>query len=65
MRWQNRHDHPRRRAGAGLPLIAPMKKTRTDQGLTTITVTGVNVIRDTATATLDSQNELLGRKTMS
>jgi hypothetical protein len=42
-----------------------MKKTRTDQGLTTITVTGVNVIRDTATATLDSQTELLGRKTMS
>ena len=37
-------------------MIAAMKKTRTDQGLTTITVTGVNVIRDTATATLDSQN---------
>jgi len=46
------------------PLIDNVKKTRTDQGLTTITVTGVNVTGDSATATLDAQNELLGRKTI-
>ncbi len=46
------------------PLIDNVKKTRTDQGLTTITVTGVNITGDTATATLDAQNELLGRKTI-
>lgn len=46
------------------PLIDNVKKTRTDQGLTTVTVSGVNVTGDTATATLDAQNELLGHKTV-
>lgn len=46
------------------PLIDKVKKTRNDQGLTTVTVTGVNITGDSATATLDAQNELLGRKTI-
>jgi len=44
------------------PMIEAMKKTRADQGLTTVTVAGVQVNGDTATATLDARNELLGQK---
>lgn len=40
------------------------KKTRVDHGLSTVTVTAVNIEGDAATATVDAQNELLGRKTL-
>ena len=46
------------------PMIEAMKETRAAQGLTTVTVTGVQVTGDTATATLDARNELLGQKTI-
>lgn len=46
------------------PMIEAMKKTRADQGLTTATVTGVQINGDNATATLDARNELLGQKTI-
>jgi hypothetical protein len=46
------------------PVMDSTKKTRVDQGLTTITVTSVRVVGDEATATVDAQNELLGRKTL-
>ncbi|MEZ0363184.1 nuclear transport factor 2 family protein [Mycobacterium sp. pUA109] len=41
-----------------------LKKTRAAQGLTNVTVTGVDVDGDAATATLDAQNEMLGRRTI-
>ncbi|HEX9833578.1 MAG TPA: nuclear transport factor 2 family protein [Mycobacterium sp.] len=46
------------------PVMDSTKKTRVDQGLTTITVTSVRIVGDEATATLDAQNEMLGRKTI-
>lgn len=46
------------------PMIEAMKQTRADQGLTTVTVTGVQINGDAATATLDARNELLGQKTI-
>lgn len=46
------------------PMIEAMKQTRADQGLTTVTVTGVQITGDAATATLDARNELLGQKTI-
>jgi FlaG/FlaF family flagellin (archaellin) len=46
------------------PVMDSTKKTRVDQGLTTVTVTSVRVVGDEATATVDAQNELLGRKTL-
>ena len=46
------------------PVMDSTKKTRVDQGLTTVTVTSVRIVGDEATATVDAQNELLGRKTL-
>ena len=46
------------------PVMDTLKKTRVDQGLTTVTVTGVQIQGDDATATVDAQNEMLGRKTL-
>ena len=46
------------------PIMDATKRTRADQGLTTVSVTGVQIVGDEATATLDAQNELLGRKTL-
>jgi hypothetical protein len=46
------------------PVMDSLKKTRVDQGLTTITVNSVRIVGDDATATVDAQNELLGRKTL-
>lgn len=40
------------------------KKTRVDQGLTTVKVMTVRIVGDEATATVDAQNEMLGRKTV-
>ncbi|BBZ19798.1 Rv0361 family membrane protein [Mycolicibacterium gadium] len=46
------------------PVMEMTKKTRIDQGLTTMTVNSVQILGDEATATVDAQNELLGRKTL-
>lgn len=46
------------------PVMDMTKKTRIDQGLTTITVNSVQIVGDEATATVDAQNEMLGRKTL-
>jgi hypothetical protein len=46
------------------PVMDATRKSRVDQGLTTITVTGVRIVGDEATATADAQNELLGRQTI-
>ena len=46
------------------PIMDATKRTRADQGLTTIAITGVRIVGDEATATVDAQNELLGRKTL-
>jgi hypothetical protein len=46
------------------PVMDATKKSRVDQGLTTVAVTGVRIVGDEATATVDAQNELLGRKTL-
>ena len=46
------------------PVMDLTKKTRVDQGLTTVNVTSVRIVGDEATATVDAQNELLGRKTL-
>ena len=40
------------------------EETRTEQGLTAITVTGVNITGGSATAALNAQNELLVRSTI-
>ena len=46
------------------PVMDMTKKSRVDQGLTTVTVTSVRIVGDEATATADAQNEMLGRKTV-
>lgn len=46
------------------PVMETLKKTRVDNGLTTADVTNVQIVGDEATATVDAQNELLGRKTL-
>jgi hypothetical protein len=46
------------------PVMDSTKKTRVDQGLTTVAVTSVQIVGDDATATVDAQNEMLGRKTL-
>jgi hypothetical protein len=46
------------------PVMDMTKKTRIDQGLTTMTVNSVQILGDEATANVDAQNELLGRKTL-
>lgn len=46
------------------PVMDLTKKTRIDQGLTTVKVMTVQVVGDEATATVDAQNEMLGRKTV-
>jgi hypothetical protein len=46
------------------PVMDLTKKTRVDQGLTTVKVMTVQVVGDEATATVDAQNEMLGRKTV-
>lgn len=46
------------------PVMDMTKKTRIDQGLTTMTVNSVQILGDEATASVDAQNELLGRKTL-
>jgi hypothetical protein len=46
------------------PVMELTKKTRVDQGLTTVNVLSVRVVGDEATATVDAQNEMLGRKTV-
>jgi len=46
------------------PVMDSLKKTRVDQGLTTVTVNSVQIVGDDATATVDAQNEMLGRKTL-
>jgi len=46
------------------PVMDMTKKTRIDQGLTTMTVNSVQIVGDEATATVDAQNEMLGRKTL-
>ncbi|OHV04809.1 hypothetical protein BKN37_08360 [Mycobacterium talmoniae] len=46
------------------PAMDLLKKTRAAQGLTNVTVTGVDIDGDAATATLDAQNEMLGRRTI-
>lgn len=43
------------------PVMEMVKRGRTDNGLTNVTVTGVDIDGDTATARLDSQNEAVGR----
>ena len=46
------------------PVMDMTKKTRVDQGLTTVKVMSVRVVGDEATATVDAQNEMLGRRTV-
>lgn len=46
------------------PVMDLTKKTRVDQGLTTVKVMTVRIVGDEATATVDAQNEMLGRKTV-
>jgi len=46
------------------PVMDMTKKTRVDQGLTTVKVMTVRVVGDEATATVDAQNEMLGRRTV-
>jgi hypothetical protein len=46
------------------PVMDMTKKTRADQGLTTVKVMTVRVVGDEATATVDAQNEMLGRRTV-
>ena len=46
------------------PVMDMLKKTRVDQGLTTVDVNSVRIVGDEATATVDAQNEMLGRKTL-
>jgi hypothetical protein len=46
------------------PILDMVKKGRADQGLSRVTVTAVTIQGDTATATMESQNELLGLKTV-
>lgn len=46
------------------PVMDMTKKSRVDQGLTTVTVTSVRIDGDEATATADAQNEMLGRRTV-
>ncbi len=46
------------------PVIDTLKTTRDAQGLTNVTVTDVQIDGDTGTATLDAQNEILGRRTI-
>ena len=46
------------------PILDAVKKTRSGQGLFRATVTAVTIDCDTATATVDGQNEVLGSKTV-
>ncbi|MEB3033073.1 Rv0361 family membrane protein [[Mycobacterium] nativiensis] len=46
------------------PIMEMVKKGRTDNGLTDIAVVGVEIDGDRATVTLDSQNEAVGRLTV-
>jgi hypothetical protein len=46
------------------PVIELTKKTRVDQGLTTVNVISVRIVGDEATVTADAQNEMLGRRTV-
>ncbi len=46
------------------PVMDLTKKTRVDQGLTTVSVNSVQILGDEATANVDAENELLGRKTL-
>jgi hypothetical protein len=46
------------------PVMDTLKKTRVDQGLTTVKVMTVRIDGNDATATVDAQNEMLGRKTL-
>ena len=46
------------------PILDAVKKTRSGQGLSRATVTAVTIDGDTATATVDGQNEMLGSKTV-
>ncbi len=46
------------------PVLDALKKTRIDSGLSRATVTEVKVEGDTATATIEGQNELLGTRTL-
>lgn len=46
------------------PVMDMTKKTRVDQGLTTVKVMTVRIVGDEATATVDAQNEMLGRRTV-
>lgn len=46
------------------PNMDMVKKTRTDNGLTNATVTGVVIDGDTATAVIESQNEAMGQRSV-
>lgn len=46
------------------PVMERLKTTRTDQGLTQVISVKATIAGDNATATLDAQNELLGRQTV-
>ncbi|MDI3313199.1 MAG: hypothetical protein QJR12_02595 [Mycobacterium sp.] len=46
------------------PVLDMVKKTRADQGLSRANVTAVTIQGDTATATIDGQNEVLGSRTV-
>ncbi|BBZ36001.1 Rv0361 family membrane protein [Mycolicibacterium confluentis] len=46
------------------PVIDTLKTTRDAQGLTNVAVTDVQIDGDTGIATLDAQNEMLGRRTI-
>lgn len=46
------------------PVMDRLKRTRTDQGLTQVISIKPTIDGDNATATLDAQNELLGRETV-
>ncbi|MCV7378106.1 hypothetical protein BST11_01945 [Mycobacterium alsense] len=47
------------------PTMDYLKKTRVQNGLTTVKVTSVAITGDTATATMDAQNEALGFRSVS
>ncbi len=48
-------------SGSAMELL---KKTRAGQGLTKATVTNVTIHADSATATIDAENEVLGRRSV-
>jgi hypothetical protein len=47
------------------PVMGYVKKGRAETGLTTVKITSVAIAGDTATATMDAQNEALGSRSVS